>query len=149
MLGRVFGSIYHTRSFQSFSEIGGYKECNLGASPAHAVVTRKDNSDIEDIIKILKAMSDKYGKTQTDWNKFQLFNSSKYNNGEDLIFKDATTALKGIAVDKQNYMGYLGDVYGKNVKALTSCDAIVSTSSATSPVTALMLFTAALNALLM
>ena len=136
MLGRVFGSIYHTRSFQSFSEIGEYKECNLGASPAHAVVTRKDNSDIEDIIKILKAMSDKYGKTQTDWNKFQLFN-------------DATTALKGIAVDKQNYMGYLGDVYGKNVKALTSCDAIVSTSSATSPVTALMLFTAALNALLM
>ena len=113
------------------------------------MVTRKDNSDIEDIIKILKAMSDKYGKTQTDWNKFQLFNSSKYNNGEDLIFKDATTALKGIAVDKQNYMGYLGDVYGKNVKALTSCDAIVSTSSATSPITALMLFTAALNALLM
>lgn len=130
-------------------EIGHQKECNLGASPAHAVVTRKENSDIEDIIKILTAMSDKYGRKQTNWNDFQLFNSTKYDGGKNLIFKDATTALKGIATDDQSYMGYLGDVYGKDVKALTSCDDLSSTSTMISPVTGFLLITAVLNALLM
>lgn len=130
-------------------DIGRQKECNLGASPAHAVVTRKENSDIEDIIKILTVMSDKYGKNQTNWNNFQLFNSTKYNGGKNLVFRDTTTALNGIAVDDQNYMGYLGDVYGKDVKALTSCDDLSSTATKTSPVTAFTLITVVLNALLM
>lgn len=140
------------------SGVGKHEECHLGSNPAHAVVTRKDNSDIENIKKILTAMSDKYGVNQKNWNQFQLFNSSRYN-GSNLIFKDSATALKGIPADKQSYMAYLGDNYGKNVEALTSCTAAptekskptgtVSASTVTSPVTALMLFTTLLSILFM
>ena len=142
------------------SGVGKHEECHLGSNPAHAVVTRKDNSDIDNIKKILTDMSDRYGVNQKNWNQFQLFNSSRYN-GSNLIFKDSATALKGIPADQQSYMAYLGDNYGKNVEALTSCDYLsttaapkktltpISASTVTSPVTAFMLFTTLLSILFM
>ena len=66
-------------------------------------------------------MSDMYGANQTDASKFQLFNSTKYNN-EDLLFKDSSTALVAIKEEKQTYQAYLGDDYIKDTEALKSCD---------------------------
>ena len=116
------------------------------------MVTRKGNSDISKIIEILTAMSDMYGSNQTDWNKFQLFNSSKYGDGSNLLFKDSTTELKGIPSNKQTYNGYLGEDYGPNRDAMGSCikgsttPKISSTSSTVSPIIELLLLIALLGA---
>ena len=112
------------------------------------MVTRNGNADIDNIIAILKAMSDKYGATQNNSSKFQLFNSTKYN-GEDLLFYDSATALVGIAQEKQNYQSYLGDDYVKDTEALKSCDFLKTTtlqppkavSTVATPYTLLVMFT--------
>lgn len=134
--------------------VGKHTECHLGANPAHAVVTRGDNSDIGDIIKILTKMSETYGVKQTDWEKFQLFNSSQYR-GSNLLFKDSTTALNAQPAGKQSVMDYLGKSYGENVDSLTSCDTTTSTttppstpassSTAILPISLFVLFTALLG----
>ena len=116
--------------------VGGknHENCNLGNNPGHAVVTRKNNTDINNIISILTNMSDRYGSKQKDWTKFQLFNStgySKYGNVSNMLFKDSTTELKAIPSDKQSYNGYLGEVYGKNKEAMASCESPTTTSITT------------------
>ena len=133
--------------------VGKHTECHLGANPAHAVVTRGNNSDIGDIIKILTKMSETYGVKQKDWKKFQLFNSSQYS-GNNLLFKDSTTALNALPAGKQSVMDYLGKSYGENVDSLTSCDTTTSTtppptpassSTASLPISLFVLFTALLD----
>ena len=131
-----------------------HETCNLGNNPGHAVVTRKDNSDIVKIINILTTMSDKYGSSQTNWTQFQLFNSTGYG-GADLLFKDSATELKEIPSDKRTYDGYLGEDYVKDKKAMDSCDKVdkpatdatpTSTSSTVSPIIELVLLIALLGA---
>ena len=85
------------------------------------MVTRKGNSYISNITKILTTMSDKYGSNQKDWTKFQLFNSTKYGDGYNLLFKESTTELKEIPSSKQNYNDYLGKDYGENREVMASC----------------------------
>ena len=75
-------------------------------------------------------MSSVYGSSQTDWTKFQLFNSTKYGGG-NLLFKDSSTELVGISKDKRTYKGYLGDEYVSDIKALETCDTSASTSAST------------------
>ena len=113
---------YVTLMIMSFllSEIGQHENCFLGFDPAHAVVTRKNNKDIDDIVTILTAMGRIYGPNQTDWTKFQLFNSTKYK-GTNLMFKDSSTALVSIPKDNRTYQGYLGDDYVKDTEALKTC----------------------------
>ena len=103
------------------SEIGQHENCFLGFDPAHAVVTRKDNKDIDDIVTILTTMGSIYGPNQTNWTTFQLFNSTKYN-GINLMFKDSSTALVSISKDNRTYQGYLGDDYVKDTEALKTCE---------------------------
>ncbi|KAJ7337162.1 hypothetical protein OS493_010016 [Desmophyllum pertusum] len=135
-----------------------HKSCHIGFSPALAVVTRKGNTNIPNIIKILMAMSDWYGDKQKDWSKFQLFNSSSYS-GSNLIFRDSATELKAVAIANsdrdQTYMRYLGN-YGKDLEAFMSCDFLSTTprpitavSTVTSPATALALLVALFSILLL
>lgn len=77
-------------------------------------------------------MSSMYGSNQTDWTKFQLFNSTKYS-GANLLFKDSSTELVGISNDKRTYKGYLGDDYVKDIEALKTCDKSASTKEPASP----------------
>ena len=105
-----------------------HESCNLGNNPGHAVVTRKDNPNIENIITILTTMSDWYGSKQTNWAKFQLFNSTKYGNVSNLLFKDSTTELKAIASDKRNYNDYLGKDYGDNKAVMGECTNTTTTT---------------------
>lgn len=94
-------------------------------------MTRHDNPDIEKIITILKNMSDEYGVKQDNWSKFQLFNSTKYNDSYNLLFKDSTTALVEIANEKRTYEGFLGTDYIEDAEALKSCDFMNTTSGPT------------------
>ena len=121
-------------------DIGQHEKCFLGFNPAHAVVTRKDNY-VDDIVTILTAMSSMYGSNQTDWTKFQLFNSTKYG-GANLLFKDSTTELVSISKDRRTYKGYLGDEYVNDIEALKTCDTSVSTK--TTPYAVIVLFVALL-----
>ena len=85
------------------------------------MVTREGNKDINGIVTILTNMSSMYGPSQTNWTKFQLFNSTKYG-GANLLFKDSTTELVSISKDNRTYQGFLGDDYVKDLQALKSCD---------------------------
>ena len=119
------------------------------------MVTREGNKDIDDIVTILTKMSSMYGPSQTDWTKFQLFNSTKYG-GANLLFKDSTTELVSISKDERTYQGFLGDDYVKDVQALKSCDdasstkppisvptkPIISVSTKTTPYTVVVLLVA-------
>lgn len=147
-------------NFSLLSATGQIETCNLASKPTNAVVTRKGNTDIANIIKILTKMSDWYGDKQTDWRKFQLFNSTAYGES-DLIFSDSTSELKGIANDKQTYKGYLGENYVNIIGALESCAGIeppttttgsppapTSGATVTSPITGLVLLLIALFSIL-
>lgn len=116
----------------SRKEIGQHEQCNLGFNPAHAVVTRKGNADVDKIVTILTSMSEKYGIDQTDPGNFQLFNSTKYSSAH-LIFRDSTIALVAIPKESRTYQGYLGDDYVKDAEALKSCDFLATTSAAIIP----------------
>ena len=134
-----------TITFFLLLDIGQHEQCFLGFNPAHAVVTRKDNY-LDDIVSILTAMSSMYGSNQTDWTKFQLFNSTKYGGG-NLLFKDSSTELVGISKDKRTYKGYLGDEHVSDIKALETCD--TSDSTKTTPYAVIVLFVALLVMLLL
>ena len=110
-------------TFLFLPEIGQHESCNLGFNPGHAMVTRKNNPSINDIITILTAMSQMYGVNQTDWREFQLFNSTKYGSEErNLLFQDSTTELKAIPSVQRSYKEFLGNDYVKDTEALhTSC----------------------------
>ena len=126
-------------------DIGQHEKCFLGFNPAHAVVTRKDNY-VDDIVTILTAMSSMYGSNQTDWTKFQLFNSTKYG-GANLLFKDSSTELVSIPKDKRTYKGYLRDEYVNDIEALKTCDTTASPTSVstkTTPYAVIVLFVALL-----
>ena len=131
-----------------------HETCNLGKYAGHAVVTRKGNSDINNIIHILTNMSDRYGNNQKDWNEFQLFNSTQYGDDSNLLFKDSTTELKKILSNQRNYEDYLGEDYLDNTNAINSCheDKTItaappsSTSSTVSPIIELVLLIGLLGA---
>ena len=121
------------------SEIGQHESCNLGFNPGHAVVTRKDNPNIDNIIMILTAMDQMYGVNQTDWKNFQLFNSTKYVGG-NLLFKDSTTELKAISSGKRSYKDFLGSDYVNDTEALhKDCSISKAVSTKTAPYTMLVL----------
>ena len=120
-----------------FSEIGQHEQCHLGFNPAHAVVTREGNPDIDSIITILEKMSEQFGSNQTNTTQFQLFNSQKYSmSSGNLMFKDSATELVGIPMEKRSYLKFLGEDYVKDSEALTSCSTMEkSTKGTTEPTT--------------
>ena len=103
------------------------------------MVTREGNKDINGIVTILTNMSSMYGPSQTDWTKFQLFNSTKYG-GANLLFKDSTTEL--VSLDNRTYQGFLGDDYVKDLQALKSCDDASSVSTKITPYAVIVLLVA-------
>ncbi|PFX31444.1 Melanotransferrin [Stylophora pistillata] len=80
-------------------EIGQHVRCNLAKVPAHAVMTKKGHSNKATYINILLKASMNYGNDAGDG--FRMFDSSKYANGKDLLFKDSTEKL--VDVSDQSY----------------------------------------------
>ena len=85
-------------------------------------MTKSGHSHIASFKQLLVKASEMYGENQTDWNMFQMFNSSKYGGGKNLLFKDSTTKLVNVG-DKDTYTKWLGDVYLQDLEALSMCGA--------------------------
>ena len=98
-------------------EIGQHVRCNLAKVPAHAVMTKKGHSNKATYINILLKASMNYGNDAGDG--FRMFDSSKYANGKDLLFKDSTEKL--VDVSDQSYQKFLGDAYMGDVAAISDC----------------------------
>ena len=99
---------------------GTYTNCYLDKVPSHAVMTKTEGDNNANFRKLLLQASKDYGVAQTDPNKFQLFESSKYSNGSDLLFKDSTKQLVDVG-DKDTYQTFLGAGYLADIEALTAC----------------------------
>ena len=116
-------NIFSKKWWFSFPET--YDNCYLAQVPSHAVMMKRGNINNANYKRLLLAASDTYGINQTDFNMFQLFNSSKYN-GSDLLFKDSTKKLVDVG-EKNTYQKWLGDDYLKDLEALDACPSTPAT----------------------
>ena len=100
-------------------------------------MAKKGNTNNANYKRLLLDASNVYGITQTNSSMFQLFESFKYMNGRDLLFKDSTKKLVDVG-GKNTYQKWLGDDYLKDLEALDACPTTPTTSttpSSTTPTT--------------
>lgn len=83
-------------------------------------MVKNGNTNNANYIRLLLGASGAYGITQNDLAQFQLFNSSKYDKGKDLLFKDSTKQLVDVK-DKNTYEKWRGTDHLEDLKALTAC----------------------------
>ena len=85
-------------------------------------------------VKILVEASTRYGNDSGDG--FRMFDSSKYPDGKDLLFKDSTEKLQNVS--SQTYEQFLGAEYMGDIAAINDCVAAttVPVSATTVPISA-------------
>ena len=83
-------------------------------------MVKRGNTNNANYRNLLLKASDTYGINQTNSSMFQLFESFKYMNGSDLLFKDSTKKLVDVG-DKNTYQKWLGETYLKDLEALNAC----------------------------
>ena len=76
-------------------------------------------------VQILVEASTRYGNQSGDG--FRMFDSSRYSNGKDLLFKDTTEKLQDVSA--QTYQQFLGAEYMGDVAAINDCVAVSAAES--------------------
>jgi len=79
-------------------------------------MTSKGNNNTANYVRLLLNASNLYSN---DSGSFALFDSTKYGDKKDLLFKDSTEELKDVS--GQSYSEFLGDDYIAVIEGLNEC----------------------------
>ncbi|KAG5851414.1 hypothetical protein ANANG_G00093120 [Anguilla anguilla] len=108
----------------SRAEATQYAHCNLASVPSHAVMVRPD-TNAHAVFGLLDKAQAFFGSD--GGSGFRMFDSTKYG-GADLIFKDSTVKMIGVA-DKKTYTDWLGQHYIASLEVMDCPSSATALSS--------------------
>uniref|UniRef100_A0A8D2JA84 Melanotransferrin n=1 Tax=Varanus komodoensis TaxID=61221 RepID=A0A8D2JA84_VARKO len=98
------------------AEVGQFAECHWGRVPARAVMVHPDSSALA-VYGLLDKAQDFFGDDNNTYG-FKMFSSTDFE-GQDLIFKDSTTAIVPVG-ERTTFKSWLGQQFLESLEGLGS-----------------------------